>query len=169
DQKEAFSLADKIALVNDGKIVQTATPREIHRKPLNTFVAGFMGDTNFLNATVVDVSGKKARLVTDMSGLVINSNHAYRGLKKGAKVTASIRPETLFFESGKVSGADFNKFEVLIKDKVYMGSYELYRVDMSGTGMIMTEINPFKKRNKNSTETVYVHPGDVVILEKQSL
>merc|ERR1711964_529316 len=53
DQSEALSLADRIAVMCDGGIIQVGTPQEIYRQPINTFVANFIGETNFVQGQVM--------------------------------------------------------------------------------------------------------------------
>ena len=52
DQEEAMSMADRIAVMNDGRLEQLGTPDEIYRRPASRFVADFIGDSNFFDVTV---------------------------------------------------------------------------------------------------------------------
>lgn len=68
DQKEALSMADGMAILKDGLIVQTGAPREVYRRPGNRFVADFVGETNFLDGVV---SGVKHGIAVDTpAGLI---------------------------------------------------------------------------------------------------
>ncbi|MFQ6099185.1 MAG: ABC transporter ATP-binding protein, partial [Armatimonadota bacterium] len=58
DQEEALSMADRLAVMNDGRIEQVGTPREVYTRPANEFVAGFIGDTNFIDGVVRAVEGE---------------------------------------------------------------------------------------------------------------
>jgi len=60
DQAEAMSLADRIAVMRNGRICQIGTPEEIYEKPNNLFVAGFIGSPsmNFFDATIIEKDGK---------------------------------------------------------------------------------------------------------------
>jgi spermidine/putrescine transport system ATP-binding protein len=51
DQEEALSMATRIAIMSDGRVIQTGTPREVYDRPVNRFVADFVGETNFLAGT----------------------------------------------------------------------------------------------------------------------
>src|SRR5205085_1465014 len=53
DQKEALSTADRIAVMNKGKVVQVGTPADLYHKPVSSFVAGFIGETNLLSGVVI--------------------------------------------------------------------------------------------------------------------
>jgi len=59
DQEEALELADRVVLVNEGRIEQVGTPDEVYRRPATPFVFGFLGEANWLSATV---EGRKARV-----------------------------------------------------------------------------------------------------------
>jgi iron(III) transport system ATP-binding protein len=64
DQKEALSMADRVALLRDGRIVQLGTPRDLYREPKTRFVAEFLGEADFLEATVAGQEGGTVRLDT---------------------------------------------------------------------------------------------------------
>ncbi len=54
DQEEALTMSDRIVVMREGRIEQTGTPREIYEEPKNLFVAGFIGEINMFNATVIE-------------------------------------------------------------------------------------------------------------------
>jgi ABC-type Fe3+/spermidine/putrescine transport system ATPase subunit len=90
DQDEALSMSDRIAVLNHGRLEQCATPRELYAEPATQFVAGFVGETNLLPATV-DRTGNLAYLPT----LALNLPFAKGGTNPGARITVSLRPEHL--------------------------------------------------------------------------
>ncbi|HZE39623.1 MAG TPA: ABC transporter ATP-binding protein [Stackebrandtia sp.] len=89
DQAEALALADRIAVMDAGRIRQLGTPREVFNRPANTFVANFIGSTpmNLIDAAVDD-----GRLALPGGKLPIPSDVA-AGVSDGAKVTVGVRPE----------------------------------------------------------------------------
>lgn len=104
DQIEAMSMADRIAIMDDGLIQQVGTPLEVYSKPSNTFVAGFIGSPpmNFLEC---EVSRSNSHLLFEISGSLVRSdsiallNLFDRLYKKGelpAKVTLGIRPRDIY-------------------------------------------------------------------------
>jgi spermidine/putrescine ABC transporter ATP-binding subunit len=95
DQEEAMSMADRIAVMNDGRIEQLGTPEEVYRRPGSRFVADFIGDSNFFGATV---DGNVARL-SDGSSVACN------GARSGP-ATLMVRPEaiTLDAREGSITG-----------------------------------------------------------------
>src|SRR5688500_2217792 len=69
DQEEALTLSDRIAVMNQGRILQEGSPEEIYERPANKFVADFIGETNFFEGTVEDTG--EVVLVRDKTGLTI--------------------------------------------------------------------------------------------------
>jgi len=91
DQEEALTMSDRIGVMSAGKLQQVGTPRDIYTRPLNRFVAGFIGETNFLPATCAD-----GRLTLG-SGHVLDAPHGTRA----GPVTVTVRPEQV-----RLVGAD---------------------------------------------------------------
>ncbi len=91
DQKEALTMSDRLAVMSHGKILQIGTPTAIYEHPTRRFVADFIGDTNFLPATVtgLDTGIAQVRLA---SGAVLPAS-APSGIGVGSTVTVAVRPE----------------------------------------------------------------------------
>jgi iron(III) transport system ATP-binding protein len=88
DQKEALSVADRIAVLKDGKLIQVGTPSEIYHRPRTKFVADFIGQTNLLPGKVVQRSASSVRVETPAGTFVAPSANGVPD-----HVTVSIRPE----------------------------------------------------------------------------
>jgi spermidine/putrescine transport system ATP-binding protein len=93
DQSEAMSLSDTIAVMNEGVVEQVGTPTEIYEAPRTSFVAAFIGDTNFFEGDVVAVNEPYSTLHIDGFTDVIVYND--KKIKKGDRVYLSIRPRSL--------------------------------------------------------------------------
>ncbi len=95
DQIEAMTLADRVIILNKGRVEQQGTPLELYKKPANTFVAGFIGSPamNFLEAVVLDGSLEQP-LVVLRDGTILRINPAQKIHDRKA-VTLGIRPEHL--------------------------------------------------------------------------
>jgi ABC-type sugar transport system ATPase subunit len=107
DQVEAMTLAQKIAVLNTGRIEQVATPAELYHRPSNLFVARFIGSPqmNILSARVSAVGDGRVAVVTQDGGELSIPTRA-RGLDVGASVQVGIRPEALTpTEDGALRGA----------------------------------------------------------------
>lgn len=104
DQEEALRISDRIAILDNGEVQQVGYAREIYDRPDNQFVAGFIGNTNFINGLVEGVSENELMLRLDEGSIVPVSREYWRGgdIHPGKQVCAAVRPEML--EIDKVSG-----------------------------------------------------------------
>ena len=103
DLEEAMMLADRICVMRAGHVVQIGTPADIYYRPANMFVAGFIGETNFLP---VSVSGSRTEGVSVSSGLVSGQPTALAAEHVSTSLTAEgtallVRPETISFIEGE--------------------------------------------------------------------
>jgi multiple sugar transport system ATP-binding protein len=94
DQLEALTMADRIAVMRDGRIEQVASPHDIFTKPANLFVAGFIGtpQMNLLDADYLGAEGPLGRFRIDQQQLEVPLNGARERLAPGTKVTLGVRP-----------------------------------------------------------------------------
>jgi spermidine/putrescine transport system ATP-binding protein len=124
DQEEALTMSDRIAVMSNGLIQQIGTPHEIYEKPVNRFVADFIGDTNFLEGTIEAVSGAIA--VCRMAGDLRVATELSGARKPGEKVTLALRPEKITLKApGNGTGAT-------ITEAVYVGTDTTYTVALPG-------------------------------------
>jgi putative spermidine/putrescine transport system ATP-binding protein len=93
DQEEALSLADRVALLNRGKLEQFAPPTEIYDRPASLFVNTFVGTANVLTGTVAEMEGTGYRIDLDVGGSILATASAK--LAPGSPVKACLRPEAL--------------------------------------------------------------------------
>lgn len=100
DQAEALAMADRMAVMDSGRIRQIGTPREVFQRPANTFVANFIGATpmNLLDAQVV--SG-----CLDLGGFTLPVPPEFGSLPEGEKVVYGLRPEYLSYSATASQGA----------------------------------------------------------------
>jgi iron(III) transport system ATP-binding protein len=94
DQKEALSIADRLAVLRDGRIEQVGTPLDVYRHPANRFVANFIGETNFVEGTVTG-GGAALELDTPVGTIRASLPPSSPPLTQGQRVTLSLRPEAL--------------------------------------------------------------------------
>ena len=118
DQEEALTMSDRIAVFNEGKIVQVGTPAEIYERPASPFVAGFVGTSNL-------ISGEVAKRLT------------------GSEQTFSIRPEKIYLGSvNAVPEKDMLSLDGVVRDVVYLGLFTRYLVEIEGGGdLVVVEQN----------------------------
>ena len=125
DQGEAMSISDQIAVMNYGQVEQIGTPIEIYEAPISSFVAAFIGDTNFFEGTVAEVLSKelsRIRLEGFPDIIVYND----RPLRKGSKAYISVRPEKLNISRDcpeyPANSEKFNKLQGIVEDVIYLGN-----------------------------------------------
>jgi spermidine/putrescine transport system ATP-binding protein len=122
DQGEAMSLSDRIAVMDKGIIEQTGAPMEIYEAPRSSFVAAFIGDTNFFEGQVKDVmSNDYLRIDIGDFPDVVCFNDKQR--KKGDLVYLSVRPEKIRISRDKPSDDTLhNTVKVHVEDVIYQGA-----------------------------------------------
>ncbi|MDK4712505.1 ATP-binding cassette domain-containing protein [Rhizobium sp. CNPSo 4039] len=127
DQIEALTLADRIAVMSGGVIQQFATPKEIYRRPVNRFVAGFVGSPsmNFLSGQVTSNGGVPAFILPDGRAIDLNGYEFSGTPGEGRKATLGVRPEQMQFQpaSGRAASlpATFTIVEPMGSDNLIWG------------------------------------------------
>lgn len=128
DQTEAMTMSDRIAVFNNGMIEQVAPPLEMYLRPATHFVGNFIGDSNFIDGTVID--GATGRLAVDGIG-EISANGADPALT-GNQAHALIRPENIHLLDGNATSKDPNRFEITVEGTVNFGDSVLIIGDLRG-------------------------------------
>lgn len=179
DQSEALSVSDRIAVMNQGNVLQIGTPYEIYESPATQFVAQFIGETNLFDAEVVDCVphkdtsgnedymatlsvpelGKQAPLATDTEAEAALDRFMqvtdYDFTQKGQKVAFTIRPEKIrITQKPPHTGGrtDINVFSGIVEEPIYSGFQSKFYVKLD-TGKI---IKVFKQH------TDYMDDGPVI-------
>jgi spermidine/putrescine transport system ATP-binding protein len=137
DQEEALTMSDRIAVMNHGRVEQMGDPEEVYERPTTTFVAGFIGVSNLMPATVTGAG--EVRLE---QGPVVKA--ATDGLSTGDRCHAVVRPEKLWIEPvGAMEGSANGKPTVdgVVESSIYLGTATQMVVDI-GAGVRMTVLCP---------------------------
>lgn len=132
DQEEALTMSDRIAVMSEGRILQLGSPDEIYERPRNRFVADFIGQTNFLDGRVTEVSTESARVEIAGSGTIIG--RVPGGSPPSGNVVVAVRPERIAFVDGG-SVADHaleNRLDGVIADAIYLGTHTQLAVALPG-------------------------------------
>lgn len=160
DQAEALSIADRMAVMDAGRIVQVGTPQEVYRDPNCSYVAAFIGETNLLSGTVLEVGDGGLVMETeagDMAGRVTTPDWSPR---VGDEGVVSIRPEALRVvdEVGVLRG--------WIVETIYLGNVIQYRIKTDrGVELHVAEMNPRVVREAGETMVgIAVEADDVVVI-----
>jgi spermidine/putrescine transport system ATP-binding protein len=138
DQEEALTMSDRIAVMNRGRVEQVGNPEEVYERPATTFVAGFIGVSNLMPATVAAAGevrldhGPELRVPTD-------------GLAPRERCHAVVRPEKLRVETlsadGAVESNGLPRVEGVVESSIYLGTSTQVVVDL-GEGVRMTVLVP---------------------------
>lgn len=132
DQGEALTMSNRIAVFNDGRIEQLATPELIYDHPTTRFVAEFIGETNLLPGKLEGHGDGKAKIRLDGSGLPIEAS-APAAFGAGNSVLVSVRPERI--DLCETAGGG-NAIPVNVLDTVYQGDHLRLRLGGSGIEII---------------------------------
>jgi iron(III) transport system ATP-binding protein len=161
DQSEALALSHEIAVMNEGRIQQIASPRQIYERPANAFVADFVGSTNFLEGTVLgpDAVDSRYRVRTEIGDLTVLATEQ---LRADDKVLVSVRPEDVDLAEARPQGA--NIWEASIVTKVFLGDVLDMQVKL-GERMLLSRQHPSLRPPTGSTIFVQLDPDKCVALK----
>jgi spermidine/putrescine transport system ATP-binding protein len=129
DQEEAMTMADTIAVMNAGRVEQLGAPADLYENPQTTFVANFLGQSNFFDGSITE------RAADGYATVDVQGNHVRLPVSRvhtdGAKVHVGVRPEKLriqFLDDAQV-GDNENRVEVVVTDSSFIGVSTQYLVD----------------------------------------
>jgi len=128
DQEEALTLSDRIAVFNQGKVLQVGPPKELYERPANRFVADFIGINNLIDGTVLSVDPSQRRLQVKTAIGEISALHDER-LKPGDRCILCIRPENGSFVSEAAVGRNLVKGRIAFA--AYLGNALRYDVELA--------------------------------------
>jgi iron(III) transport system ATP-binding protein len=167
DRDEALSMADRMAIMESGKLVQIGTPTEVYRNPATRMVAEFIGETNFVEGRTLRESSRVGYhdVETPFGVLRGRTNDTTWQPSPGQPVVLSIRPEAMTFANLTDST---NRFPGRIIDTTYLGPTVQYLLQVqNGPLMKVCEINPPEIRPPSEEEVrAMAGMNDVVILRK---
>jgi len=141
DQQEALSVSDRLAVMNQGDILQIGTPHEIYESPATDFVARFIGETNLFDGRVlkvekIDVQGTQEYLAElDIPELGIVKVTDVDEIKVGQLVSFTIRPEKIVISKEKpaTKREDINLFKGMVDEPIYSGFQTKFYVQTDKT------------------------------------
>jgi putrescine transport system ATP-binding protein len=130
DQEEAMTVADRIAVMDQGRIVQVATPAEIYEQPNSRYVADFVGDINLLEGNVGSSEGGTTRLECAGTGAVVETAQT-TDIAPGTPAWFAIRPEKIAISLDRPGEAAVNCIEGEVWDIGYLGDVSIYHVRLA--------------------------------------
>ena len=141
DQKEALSLADRVALLHEGKLEQLGNPTELYKRPQSKFAAGFLGETNFLKGKALKLSGNSWEIETPWGTSVIPQDQAV-GVESGKALSLSVRPEDLRL-TGEGSAPNF---QARILENNFLGDTTQLVLEADGERLLVETLSSSQLR-----------------------
>lgn len=167
DQKEALSIADRMAILDGGHILQVGTPREVYGRPVCRTVAHFIGETDFIAGKLVSLRGREAEVETALGKFVGVMGDPVSLPAVGAAVTLSIRPECW---SLRDRGEAVNSVRGRIGESIYLGEVAQYGFVPAVGGAAPLKVYELNPRHLSASGSGELHATvasqDVVVLER---
>ena len=160
DQEEALTMADRIAVMEHGKVIQIGAPEALYESPGTPFVARFLGDSNLFTGTL-DAGGGAPSLVEGEARWLVDAGSVDRiGLGPGSEATVVVRPERMSIVSaGSGAGlpAGANAASGVVAETVYLGAVRKIIVDLPDGRSVQVRL---ESRARDSAFA----PGDAVVV-----
>ncbi len=194
DQKEALSMADRIAIMRAGKIVQIGTPGGMYRRPADRFVAEFLGETNLVEAKVVSATPEQITLDTPAGRLLSRAHADLDSPQQGemspseategatpassaapraalptpnSSVLLSLRPEALRLSPAWAPAGE-NALPAKVLETTFLGEVAQHVIELKGGARVkIAQLNPAGAglaRAEGSSARVEISPEDVVLV-----
>jgi len=143
DQQEALSVSDRLAVMNQGDVLQIGSPHEIYESPATDFVARFIGETNLFDATVVNVEKMNLEWDEYMAELEIPELGRIKvttvdKIRQGQTVSFTIRPEKIAISTDRpaTKREDINLFQGIVDEPIYSGFQTKFYVQTANKTII---------------------------------
>jgi len=174
DQTEALSMADRVAVMRSGQVVQVGPPRMLYARPESSFVAKFIGGTNLLKGRLEEAGEP---LVVKTPAGILRATSSPARLSRGDAVYCSVRPESLHLVStgppAKTTQASaerqLNQLVGEVQSITYLGSNEQYTLRLADGSLVQAvEYNPHTKKAEVGNQVILqFQPQDVVVLPQE--
>ena len=170
DQEEALAMSDRIAVMSNGRVQQIGTPVEVYERPVNKFVADFIGESNFLVGSLKSISGNEAQVFVHSLNAELVGVPISEELVNGDEVIVCIRPEKIRIVEEDVS--DQNTFRGKVANTVYIGADTHVFVDVHGIKLKVWEQNFISRLNSKPLYAVgqevrlMLVPENTLVLKK---
>jgi len=162
DQGEALALSHRIAVMNEGRIVQLDTPTAIYQFPNNRFVADFIGDCNLIDVEVIACADGTAQLSARGIGTIWMD--WARALNRGQKGALALRPEQIQIDAVPIGATltdnvESNSFRGTIRQLIFLGDVTHYHVALEAGALLeilLPNASAVAKQRFNNGDTVHV-------------
>ncbi|MBR0801306.1 ABC transporter ATP-binding protein [Bradyrhizobium jicamae] len=140
DQSEALTMSDRIAVFNDGIVQQIDKPDALYERPVNSFVANFVGENNVLAGIVETIEQGYCRVALASGGTV--TARAVNVAGAGAATSLSVRPERIAIVTNRAAGEGPNRLPATVHDIIYLGDHTLAVLEAAGNEEFMVKLQP---------------------------
>ena len=174
DQEEAMTMANRIGVMDAGRLQQVASPRDLYEAPASRWIAEFVGDVNLFDGEISSRKHRRLTIATGDGGAIVVAEPPQAVTK--AVVTLAIRPEKVkLSRRGPASDADnaqpINRLEGVVTDVGYLGGSTVYRVKLDSGAVLrssMANTARLDSTTYNAGEHVvaWFAPDDCVVLEQ---
>jgi putrescine transport system ATP-binding protein len=174
DQDEAMTVADRIGVMDAGRLEQVASPRELYEAPRSRWVAEFVGDVNIIEGQLQSREANRLMIATSEAGAIAVAEPRHKITKTG--VCVAIRPEKIKLSlRGPVSDAlhahAINRLEGIVTEVNYLGGVTAYKVRLDSGAVLRAsmantarlDIDAYHARQR---VVVWFTPDDCVVLEQ---
>jgi putrescine transport system ATP-binding protein len=174
DQEEAMTVADRIGVMDSGRLEQVATPRELYEAPSSRWIAEFVGDINLFDGQVASREAGRVTISTKDAGSIVVAE-PHQPITK-TTVAVAIRPEKIkLSRRGPVSDAlsahAINRLEGVVTDVGYLGGVTAYKVRLDSGAMVRSSMANTARLDTDAYSAgqrvvVWFTPDDCVVLEQ---
>jgi iron(III) transport system ATP-binding protein len=166
DQKEALAVSDRLAIMGLGKIVQVGTPLEIYTKPINKFVASFIGLINLFHGKITKIQKSNVHIKTD-NGLDLISN-SIENIQKETRVLVAVRPEHIEVHQQNLITNKANVIKGTVEGIEYLGDLSRYNVKTQYQLINADQYSPSVEKSFKLGEKVNIsfNKEDVHLIDK---
>jgi len=165
DQEEAMTMADRIAVMSTGRLVQVGAPREIYETPTSRFVADFIGTVNLFDGVLTEDEVDHCVIETPVGRFYIG--HGITGVK-GQRLSVALRPEKIEISTQTPPRADANCLVGQVVESAYFGATSLYRVALGDGTRLQVSVPNAQRHGEAITVGTQVYascsPDSLVVL-----
>jgi iron(III) transport system ATP-binding protein len=158
DRREALSMGDRIAVVNQGRLEQIGTPEQLYRTPATRFVAEFMGPANVFFATVISCAGTQCKLKTPFGEMTAVAPSF--AVQAGVRLTAIVRPESVRLDAM----GDLNGFPARLEQGAFLGELGIWELTAGEGHLTVHELRP-PRRDEGTGVQAGISPEHFILLE----
>jgi putrescine transport system ATP-binding protein len=145
DQDEAMTMADRIAVMSDGRFLQVGTPGEVYEYPNCRFVADFIGNVNLIDGEIVVDDAEKTVIQSDVCSFFVG--HGISG-HLGMQVTVALRPEKIHLSLENLANTH-NSVACTVESLSYFGSYTSYHLKLANGALFQARVTNTDRHHEN--------------------